>query len=119
MSMFFERGSGMGERNDKSGIEAFIRAHQSSGSIGEAAAKLGIDEKKYLNRFSVYNHRLKKAGYEPMFRHSGKITRTDEVFSQLESEGLLRKVGSPKTKPEKPEQTKPEKPEQPNLWDND
>ena len=74
------------------GLEGFIRAHQTSGSVEEAAEKLGIDEIKYKKRLSVYNHRLKKSGYEPLVRHDKKITKTKLALEQLEKEGLLMKA---------------------------
>jgi|TARA_R100000805_G_C3585621_1_gene88479 hypothetical protein len=126
MSIFIEGSCGMGKRDERSGLEAFVRAHQTSGSVGEAAEKLGIDEVKYKKRFSVYNHRLKKNGYEPMVRHSGKITRTDAALAQLEKEGLLKRATAPQSayersinqalKGSKGEDTGGE---QAHLWEND
>jgi len=76
------KGYEMGVKRDhRSGLEAFVRAHQTSGSVGEAAEKLGIDEVKYKKRLSVYNVRLKKAGYEPLEKHGGKITNTEKALS--------------------------------------
>ena len=126
MKHFFEREFVMSKRDERSGLEAFVRAHQSSGSIGEAAEKLGIDEIKYKKRFSVYNHRLKKNGYEPLVRHSGKITRTDAALAQLEKEGLLvkstvKRDAHGKAMDDAIERIKNKKEgrEQPLLWEND
>ena len=80
------------EQQKQRGMEAFIRAHQSSGSVGEAAEKLGIDEIKYRKRLAVYNHRLKKAGYLPLERHDKKITNTQKALHQLAEEGLLQRA---------------------------
>jgi hypothetical protein len=86
-------GFGMSEEHIKQkGLEAFIRAHQTSGSVGEAAEKLGIDEIKYKKRLSVYNHRLKKMGYLPLERHDKKITSTEKALQSLEAEGLLQRA---------------------------
>ena len=126
MKHFYEGDFVMGKRDERSGLEAFVRAHQSSGSIGEAAEKLGIDEIKYKKRFSVYNHRLKKNGYEPLVRHSGKITRTDAALAQLEKEGLLTKAtvkrdahGRAMEDAIERIKNKKERGDQPLLWEND
>ena len=74
------------------GLEGFIRAHQSSATTEEAAAKLGIEVVKYRKRFAAYNWRLKKSGYEPLVRHDKKITKTKLALEQLEKEGLLIKA---------------------------
>ena len=74
------------------GLEGFIRAHQTSATIVEAAEKLGINEAAYRKRFSVYNYRLKKSGYEPLVRHDKKITKAKLALEQLEKEGLLIKT---------------------------
>jgi hypothetical protein len=73
------------------GLEGFIRAHQTSATIVEAAEKLGINEAAYRKRFSVYNYRLKKSGYEPLVRHDGKDTRTAKALEKLALEGLINK----------------------------
>jgi hypothetical protein len=74
------------------GMEGFIRAHQTSTSAKETAAKLGISVDKYRRRFAVYNHRLRKSGYEPLVRHDKKITKAKLALEQLEKEGLLIKA---------------------------
>lgn len=86
-------GFGMSEENTNTkGLSAFVRIHQTSGSIAEAAEKLGIDEIKYKKRLSVYNHRLKKMGYLPLERHDKKITSTEKALQSLEAEGLLQRA---------------------------
>ena len=73
------------------GLEGFIRAHQTSATIVEAAEKLGIGETAYKKRFSVYNLRLRRAGYDPLVRHDGKHTRTAKALEKLAQEGLIKK----------------------------
>jgi len=73
------------------GLEGFIRAHQTSATIAQASEKLGIGESVYKKRFSVYNLRLRQAGYDPLVRHDGKETRTVKALERLAQEGLINK----------------------------